>query len=205
MKKISLCLLLIPVTLLVGMSSETNIKYEITGEIGLAEVPYEVTFNHPDTRIGSYEHLWKISLTESDTYMVFSADLRWKKLPDSLFIADPLDSCNAKLWAIKSVINEDTNLINWEVDCSELKIERTDSSLIFNGEIIYNGDINNLTASSITICGYCEPFMDYIEPVNPGGVNVELQKPGVMQRDSVGDGPDPAHDITFFWWNIEKK
>ncbi len=180
-------------------------RYQIEAEMGLIEVPQEVTFNNPEVRIGGFDHFWKLSIFDPDSVFIFALELGRKKRSNLLFSADPLDSCYSVIWEIISVITEDTNAINWAIGCEELRVERTDSSLLFSGEITFENDIEGLKAMPMTVCGACDVLWDGLEAPESSKINVVLVKPNVVVTDSIGDGPDPKHDITFFRWSIEPK
>ncbi|MGC9315620.1 MAG: hypothetical protein ACP5G4_08385 [bacterium] len=180
-------------------------RYHIEAEMGLVEVPQEVSFNNPEVRIGGWDHFWKISILTPDTVSIFALELGRKKRSNSSFSADPLDSCYSAIWEIISVVTEDTNSINWPIGCEELRVQRTDSSLLFSGEITYENDIEGLYAMPMTVCGACDVLWDVIEAPEDAKIGYVLTKPNVVEVDSIGDGPDPEHDITFFRWSIEPK
>ncbi len=201
----SIIVLIFVVILIASLPTIAKYRYHIEAEMGLVEVPQEVSFNNPEVRIGGWDQLWKIAILDPESVFIFGLELGRKKRSVELFIADPLDSCNAIIWKVISRVNADSNSINWPIGCEELNVERTDSSLLFSGNIDYEGSIEGLLAMPITACGACEISWDGIEAPEDANFNSVLTKPNTVEVDSIGDGPDPEHDITFFRWSIEPK
>jgi hypothetical protein len=175
-----------------------RVDVTIIGEVGIRKPAKELTFNKPESKIRQREYTWGFVINDIDTLAVFAFDLVWIKDSSASFIGELLKTCKAATWILETNIEYRENDSVWVVQRKEklpVEVVSTDSSYIFKGRIKTDKDINSLIGNAITTYNIeGEVKFDACEFIGLGEI----------VSDSIGDTPDPALDITFFRFDIEK-